>query len=56
MGQRNHHNHMGFARGKPTKKIARAPECRGRQAQADKAQARVPEGCQGHRERLVAVG
>ena len=47
---------MGFAGGETTEKVARAPERGSRQAQADKAQARVPEGRRGHRERLVAVG
>ncbi len=56
MSQRDHQNNVGFPGGEPAEKITRAPKGRGRQAQADKAQARVPEGCQGHRERLVAVG
>ena len=56
VGQRHHQNNVGFAGGEAAEKIARAPEGRRRQPQADKVQARVPRAAGRHRERLVAVG
>ena len=40
VGYRDHQEHVGFAGGEAAEKIARAPESRRRQPQADKAQAR----------------